>query len=183
MGKFEQSRDLFYRRAAKSMSENAARLFLVNPRATSLRDNFAFPGTDFEFDIEAHGHQVGTVDYSISPLQDRVYINNIEVVSAHRRQGVALGTLWHLWITHKLPIVPLDQATSSDGFWSRARRRFAAAGATIGEEIRGHEAADAEKQRWQHLIPESEAERSQRKYWAWVASEHAAGRPAGPGIR
>ena len=109
-------------------------------------------------------------------MKRRVYRLNDAINS------IGLGVLWQLWRTHQVPIVPLDQWTSSDGFWYRARRQFTASGAVIGEELRGDEQRDLEQQRWQHLVPESENERSQRKYFAWVAAEHAAGRPAGPGI-
>jgi len=67
--------------------------------------------------------------------------------------------LWNLWRTHQLPIVPLYQYTSSDGFWYRARRRFAAAGAVIEDELRGVDQMELEQLRWQHLVPEPEHER------------------------
>lgn len=68
------------------------------------------------------------------------------------------------------------------GFWSKARKRFAAAGVEIKRDIRTAE-QEEEKLRWQHLVPESEHERTMRQYWKWVESENAAGRPAGPGIQ
>jgi len=104
-------------------------------------------------------------------------------VPAQRGQGIGLSVLWQLWCTHQVPIVPLYQYTSSDGFWYRARRRFAAAGAVIEAELRGVEELELELGRWQHLVPEAEDKRLIREYWEWVAAEHAAGRPAGPGIR
>lgn len=145
--------------------------------------SFVFPGTDYLDDIEVDGQHVGHVDYGINPLGDRLYINMLEIDAARQKQGIGLSVLWHLWHTHQVPIVPLDQCTSSDGFWYRVRRRLAAAGAVIEAELRGDEQQALEQQRWQHLVPVSENDRSQRKYWAWVAAEHAAGRPAGPGIR
>ncbi|KPC31072.1 Uncharacterized protein ABJ99_4888 [Pseudomonas syringae pv. cilantro] len=79
--------------------------------------------------------------------------------------------------------MPLYQYGNSSSFWSLARRRFSAAGAVIEDQLRTDEEMDVAKQRWQHLIPESNDDRNKRKYWDWVASEHAAGRAAGPGIR
>lgn len=180
---FDPLRDFFQRRQIVRLDALAGGVQLLNLRSESPQGSFVFPGTDYQDNIEVGGHPVGHVDYGISPLGDRVYINMIEIELAYRRQGIGLAVLWQLWRTHQVPIVPLDQRTSSDGFWYRARRRFAAAGAVLGEELRGDERQDLEKQRWQHLVPESVSDRSHRKYWEWVASEHAAGRPAGPGIR
>lgn len=75
-----------------------------------------FPGTDYLDTIEVCAHPVGRVDYGLSPLGDRVYINMLEIERAQRGQGNGLAVLWQLWRTHQVPIVPLDQYTSSDGF-------------------------------------------------------------------
>lgn len=176
-------RDFFQRRQVARLEALTRDARLVNLRSESPRGNFVFPGTDYLDAIEVAGQRVGQVDYGINPLQDRVYINMIEIDPTRQGQGIGLGVLWQLWRTHQVPIVPLYQYTSSDGFWSRARRRFSAAGAVIEGELRGDDQMALEQQRWQHLVPESENDRSIRKYWEWVASEHAAGRPAGPGIR
>lgn len=183
MSLFDPLHDFFHRRAAARLDALASDLQLVTQRSESPRGSFAFPGTDYLDNIEVGGHPVGHVDYGLSPLGDRVYINMLEIERAQRGQGIGLAVLWQLWRTHQVPIVPLDQRTSSDGFWYRARRRFGAAGAVLGDELRGDERQILEQQRWQHLVPESVNDRSHRKYWEWVASEHAAGRPAGPGIR
>lgn len=176
-------RDFFLRRQVARLDALTRDARLVNLRSESPRGNFVFPGTDYLDAIEVAGQRVGQVDYGINPLQDRVYINMIEIDPTQQGQGIGLGVLWQLWRTHQVPIVPLYQYTSSDGFWSLARRRFSAAGAVIEGELRGDDQMALEQQRWQHLVPESENDRSIRKYWEWVASEHAAGRPAGPGIR
>lgn len=126
---------------------------------------------------------MGLVDYGINPLGDRLYINMIEIDPAQQGQGIGLSVLWRLWRTHQVPIVPLHQYTSSDVFWYRARRRFAAAGAVLEVELRGGQDLEQEQQRWQHLVPEAEDKRVIREYWEWGAAEHAAGQPAGPGIQ
>lgn len=176
-------RDFFQRRQVARLDALTRDACLVNLRSESPRGNFVFPGTDYLDAIEVDGQRVGHVDYGLNPLLDRLYINMIEVDPARQGQGFGLGVLWQLWRTHQVPIVPLYQYTSSHGFWSLARRRFSAAGAVIEGELRGDDQMALEQQRWQHLVPESENDRSIRKYWEWVASEHAAGRPAGPGIR
>lgn len=159
MSIFEPLRDFFRRRAVKTLNDTAARVHLVNRRQESPRGNFVFPGTDYLDDIEVDGQCVGHVDYGIYPLGDRLYINMLEINPTHQRQGLGLGVLWHLWRTHQVPIVPLYQYTSSDGFWYRVRRRFAAAGAVIKDELRGVDQMELEQQRWQHLVPEPEHER------------------------
>ncbi|MFL6970089.1 N-acetyltransferase [Pseudomonas alvandae] len=183
MSFFEPLRDFFHRRAAKTLNDASARVHLVNRRQESPRGNFVFPGTDYLDDIEVAGQRVGQIDYGINPLGDRLYINMIEIEPALQGQGIGLGVLWQLWLAHQVPIVPLYQYTASDGFWDRARRRFAAAGAVLAAELRGVEDLELEQLRWQHLVPEAEDKRLIREYWEWVAAEHAAGRPAGPGIR
>ena len=179
---FDPLHDFFHRRAAARLDAQASDLQLVTQRSEAARGNFVFPGTDYLDDIDVGGHRVGHVDYGINPLGDRLYINMLEIVPAHQGQGIGLGVLWQLWRAHQVPIVPLYQYTSSDGFWDRARRRFAAAGAVIEDELRGIQAMELEQARWQHLVPEAEDKRLIREYWEWVAAEHAAGRPAGPGI-
>lgn len=182
MSLFEPMRDFFHRRAAKKLNERATGVHLANRRQESPRGNFVFPGTDYLDDIEVSGHRVGHVDYGINPLGDRLYINMIEIDPAQQRQGIGLGVLWNLWLAHRVPIVPLYQYSSSDGFWDLARGRFAAAGAVIEDQLRGED-LELEQLRWQHLVPEAEDKRLIREYWEWVAAEHAAGRPAGPGVR
>lgn len=183
MSSFDPLRDFFHRRAAKTLNEKAPNMHLVNRWQESPQGSFVFPGTDYLDDIEVGGQRVGHVDYGISPLGDRLYINMLEIKLAQRGQGLGRAVLWHLWCTHQIPIVPLDQRTSSDGFWCRARRRLEAAGAVLDEELRGDENRELEQQRWQHLVPEPQHERHVRRYWDWVAAENAAGRPAGPGVR
>ncbi|AZF03602.1 MULTISPECIES: GNAT family N-acetyltransferase [unclassified Pseudomonas] len=140
-------------------------MLLVNRRQESPRGNFVFPGTDYLDVIEVNGQRVGHVDYGINPLGDRLYINMLEIQPEHQRQGIGLAVLWRLWCTHQVPVIPLYHYTSSDGFWYRARRRLAAAGAAIGDELRGVDQMDVEQQRWQHLVPEPEHERLIREYW------------------
>ena len=179
---FEPLRDFYQRRLIVRLDVLASGVQLINLRSESPRGSFVFPGTDYLDNIEVDGQRVGHVDYGLNPLLDRLYINMIEVDPARQGQGIGLGVLWQLWRTHQVPIVPLYQYTSSDGFWYRARRRFAAAGAVLEDELRGVQELELEQQRWQHLVPEAEDKRLIREYWEWVAAEHAAGRPAGPGI-
>ena len=166
MALFDPIRDYFHRRQAKILNEQASRVHLVNRRQESHRGNFVFPGTDFVDDIEVGGQRVGYVSYGINPLDDRVYINKIDIELQHQRQGFGFGVLWCLWLKHQVPIVPLYQYGASNGFWSLARQRFLAAGALIEDQLRTDTELDAAKQRWQHLVPELAHERQIREMMA-----------------
>ncbi|MEE4742773.1 GNAT family N-acetyltransferase [Pseudomonas alliivorans] len=128
---------------------------MLSLRIEFLRGNFAFPGTDYLDAIDVTGQRVGQVDYSISPLRDRLYIHMIEVSPDQQRQGIGLATLWTLWRTYRLPIVPIEQFATSQGFWSQARVRLGAAGACIEQDLRCVDPLQLEQQRWQHPVPES----------------------------
>jgi hypothetical protein len=179
---FQPIRDYFRRHRAKTLSNRASSVHLVNQWRETHPGNFVFPGTDFVDRIQVDGQRVGYVDYGINPLGDRLYINMLDIEPNHQQQGIGSAVLWQLWLMHQVPIVPLHQYATSDGFWSRVRARFAAAGALVEEQLRFYQLDDA-KQRWQHLVPESKKDRSIREYREWVESEQAAGRPTAPGIR
>lgn len=132
------------------MSEGSAWVHLVNRRQESPRGNFVFPGTDCFDDIEVDSKRVGHVDYGINPLFDHVYINMLDIDPTYQRKGIGLGVLWHLRLTHQVPL---------HGFWARARRSFAATGAVLEDELRGDDQMALEQQRWQHLVPEPDHER------------------------
>lgn len=181
---FDPMQDFFQPRAAKSLTNSLHSLSIRTEHTTDTqRLVFPFPGTESLVIAERGTVHIGHVDYSLSVLKDRVYINKIEIARRHHLRGYGLALLWHLWQTHKVPIIPIYQYGTSHGFWNKARSRFKAAGAEVGPELRSQDEMDKESERWQHLVPESNVERSIRQYWEWVASEHAAGRPAGPGIR
>ncbi|WP_232923966.1 N-acetyltransferase [Pseudomonas syringae] len=133
----------------------ASQVKLVTRRTESVSGKFVFPGFDFVDDITVDGLSVGYVDYGISPLGDRLYINMIEIAPQHRKKGIGMSVLWILWCTDQIPIVPLNQRTSSDGFWSLARDCLAAAGGRIEAELRGTEQMECEQQRWSHLVSNS----------------------------
>jgi hypothetical protein len=181
METFEPIRDFFQRRQAKWLDAQASPVQLFTECRAAQRDTFVFPGQKGAAAIKRDDQRVGYVNFSINPLRDRLYIDMIKIESEHQRRGIGLAVLWRLWQEHQLPIVPIQQYGASDPFWSAARRRFAAAGARLEAQLYVSQLDDA-KQRWQHLVPESEVDRSIRKYWEWVAAERAVGRPAEPGI-
>lgn len=177
-------RGFFQRRATDRLTKRLSMMSLrIDHGSDSKRGEFPFPGTHTYLVAERNGQRLGHVDYSVNVLRDRVYINEIQIVPAHQGQGIGLALLWHLWQIHSLPIVPLHEYELSYGFWDKARLRFGAAGAQLLDQLDNLQDMNEEALRWQHLVPKSEVEISHGKYWEWVASEHAAGRPAGPGIR
>lgn len=147
------------RRQGERLRVLAKRVTLVNFRKDSPRGNFIFPGCDYVDIIKVGELNVGRVEYGINPLVDRLYINMIEIHPDFRRQGLGLGVLWLLWSIHRIPIIPLHEYGTSHRFWNHARQRFAGTGGEVGHELRGEEAMNAERARWQHLIPEPEHER------------------------
>lgn len=179
---FDPVRDFFQIRQATRLDLKAASVELLSQCRPAQRDTFVFPGQDWAAIIQHDGLRVGYVDFSINPLGDRLYIDMIKIEGDHQGKGVGLAVLWLLWRKHQLPIVPIAEYSASGPFWTTARTRFIAAGAVIEPQLHTCELEEA-KQRWKHLVPESDVERSIREYWAWVAEERAAGRPAGPGIR
>jgi hypothetical protein len=181
METFEPIRDFFQHRQAKWLNAQASPVQLVTECRAAERDTFVFPGQTGVAAIQRDCQHVGYVNFSINPLHDRLYIGMIKIESEHQRRGIGLAVLWRLWQEHQLPLVPIQQYGASEPFWSAARRRFAAAGARLEDQLYVCQLEDA-KQRWQHLVPESEVDKSIREYWEWVEAEHAVGRPAGLGI-
>ncbi|AVX26947.1 N-acetyltransferase [Pseudomonas syringae pv. atrofaciens] len=156
---------------------------LVNERTESQPGHFVFPGTDFVDHIQVDGQRVGQIDYSINPLRDRLYINMIELRPGSQRQGIGSAVLWHLWQLHGLPIVPLYEYTTSEGFWCQARARLGAAGVKIEAQLRGVRQMELEQERWQHLVPEPEHKRLIRELmaspeWPAIKARHDAERNA-----
>lgn len=150
----------------------ASDLQLVILRNEATRGNFVFPGPDISAAIQQHGHQVGFIDYSVSPLNERLYISNFTISPAHQGQGLGLGT------QYGLPLANMHEVGLSTGFWAKAERRLAGAGVHLQRDIRTGDQPGI-MATWAHLVPESDIDRSIRKYWEWVTAERA----AGPGIR
>lgn len=127
--------------------------------------NFVEPNPDYRAVIlNAQQEKVAAATFGISPLNDTVYLYQIEVESEHRRQGYALAFLTWLYRAYELPITPVHIVGSARGFWHTARHSGIHR-LMVNEELRTGE-MDAEKARWSHLIPEPEHIRLQRSYEA-----------------
>ena len=162
---FEPIRDFFQRRQVARFEAQAIGLQLVAQKSESLRGNFVFPGPSISASVELAGQRVGVINYGVSPLQDRVYISEFHIVPDHQRRGLGMATLWRLSQQYQVPLSPMHEVGTSTGFWEKARRRFASAGAEMTEDIRtGRQ--ESEQQRGQHLIPEPEHERLIREVMA-----------------
>jgi GNAT superfamily N-acetyltransferase len=187
MDVFKPVREFFQPRAAKSLTDHLSLLLVETVHtADTQRLQFPFPGTGMLVVAERNGVRIGHVDYSLSVLKDRVYINKIEIAPDHHRQGYGLALLWHLWQTHQVPIIPLYEYELSYGFWDKARTRFKAAGAQILDQLASQDEMNEEAVRWQHLVPESEVERSIRELKAsdeWPALEAELKAKYGPDLK
>ncbi|MGM7284758.1 N-acetyltransferase [Pseudomonas guariconensis] len=179
---FNPLRDFYQRRQAVQLDALASGLQLVTVHSETARGNFVFPGLDIRAAVERHGQRVGTLDYGVSPLNDRLYISDFKIRPAHQGQGLGLGALWCLHRQYGLPLASMHEVGLSTGFWAKAEQRLARAGVHLQRDIRTGD-QPAIQATWAHLVPEPEHERLIREYWAWVAAERAAGREAGPGIR
>lgn len=155
---FDPLHDFFRRRQATRLSEQASAVQLVIERSESLCGNFVFPGPDITVSIQLDGQRVGRINYGVSPLDDRLYISDFHISSAHRRRGIGLAALWRLWCQYRVPLTPMHEVGTSTEFWVKVRKRFAGAGAELTRDIRTSD-HDAEQQRWMHLVPEPEHER------------------------
>ena len=153
------------RRNITRLDAQAIGLQLSTLRSESTRGHFVFPGLNIVAAIVQHGQKVGWIRSCVSPLNDRVYISEFEVAYDQQRRGLGQATLWKLWQQYQVPLSPMHEKGSSIGFWAKARKRFAAAGVELTPNISTAQ-HPGEQQRWQHLIPESEFERSMREAMA-----------------
>lgn len=158
---FEPIRDFYHPLARQRFTALLPDMQVVVDHREATRGNAYFPGFSHWCSINHAGQRVGYLRFGISPLEDRVYLDEIEVDREHRRKGIGLATVWWLWNTYQVPVITVQQRGTSNGFWSKSTTRFAAIGAVVGDELRTAE-LNVEKQRWQHLVPEPEHLQFQR---------------------
>ncbi|WP_141440771.1 N-acetyltransferase [Vreelandella titanicae] len=122
---------------------------------------FVEPNPDFRANIlNGSMQEVGTATFGKSPLDDTIYVYQIDVYPQHRRRGYALAFLCWLYNEHQLPITPIHIVGSANGFW-HAACRLGVGPLVVRDDLRVSE-MDEEKARWAHLIPEPEYMRLQR---------------------
>ncbi|MGE8051308.1 hypothetical protein ACQKPT_23785 [Pseudomonas monteilii] len=103
---------------------------------------------------------MGSIEYGLNPILDRVYVHKIEVDDQYRANGHGLAALKILHDQHQVPIVPVHIWGSALGFWSKAKSALAKSGGSIAAEIRGEDEMDAETQRWERLLNEKPVDAS-----------------------
>ena len=158
-------RDFRQRRQVARLEALASGLQLVTVHSESQRGNFVFPGLDVTAAIEQHGQRVGTIQYGISPLNDRLYISDFKIYPAHQGQGLGLATLWCLSRQYGLPLASMHEVGLSIGFWGKAEQRLGRAGVHLQRDIRSADQPAIEAT-WAHLVPEPEHERQIRELMA-----------------
>jgi hypothetical protein len=113
------------------------------------------PNPDYRVTIaNAEGVEIGTGCYAVSPLNDRVYVFEIEIAPEHRRRRYGTAFLWHLAQAHGQPVTAVKGLFSSHDFWHTARQ-LADTGLVVTAQLSPSE-MDAEARRWGHLEAERE---------------------------
>ncbi|KPX14265.1 hypothetical protein ALQ74_101100 [Pseudomonas savastanoi pv. glycinea] len=179
MEPFEPIRDFFHRRHAHHLDKIFPFVRLLLLKTDSHRTYACYPSPIIKMAIMVNALEVGDISYTISPLQDRLFVYGIEISREYKRRGYGLAALWRLHRMHGLPIVPVSIISSNEAhrFWHRSRQILSAAGAIIQPDIhRDH--VYQEQQSWKHLIPESSIDRSIREHEEWMAREAIANRNA-----
>ncbi|MDA8445618.1 GNAT family N-acetyltransferase [Paracidovorax valerianellae] len=115
---------------------------------------FTAPNPDVKVIIKNEaGITVGRACYAVSPLNDRVYIFEVEILSAHRRQGYGTALLLFLAQTYDLPITVVKELYSACSFW-RFARGLGSAGIRLTQQLSVSDMA-SEAERWAHLQPKA----------------------------
>lgn len=106
------------------------------------------------------GALIARTGYGVAPSYDRLYIGDLQVEPALRRQGYATALLAaisdHVAAEHgRLPMTPLHETGSARAFWDHMRQ-LAPKSLPVTHDLRGSE-VDEERMRW--AAPASEAAR------------------------
>ncbi|MCE3602813.1 GNAT family N-acetyltransferase [Massilia sp. P8910] len=114
---------------------------------------FTSPSPDQQATVYAKdGARVGYVTYAMSPLFDMVYIFDIGIDEAFRRQGYALAVIRHLVLTYRMPLTTIKEVYAAHLFWAAARE-LAMLNDSSMSTISISE-MNQEQARWEHLRPE-----------------------------
>lgn len=115
---------------------------------------FTSPNPDVNVIIKNEADiEVGRACYAVSPLNDRVYIYEVEILDVHRRKGYGTALLLFLAQTYDLPITIIQELYSACSFW-RFARGLGSAGIKLTEQLSVSGMA-CEAERWAHLKPEA----------------------------
>ncbi len=101
------------------------------------------------------GAAVGRIRYLLSPIFDRIYIDELHIEPEFHRQGYATSLLVQIvkacsTAGHRLPITALHEFGSASPFWD-ALRAGRIPGLNVTRDVRASE-WEAEKWRWQAIL-------------------------------
>lgn len=118
-----------------------------------LQGSFVFPNPWMRAvgTLPGSSTQVCSVSYGVSPLLDRVYVDELKVHEDYQRQGLARALL--LQVAERasppgrtLPVTPLCELWTSSDFWA-ALRAGAVPGLIVTRDVRAGDMAE-EQRRW-----------------------------------
>lgn len=134
----------------KSVRADAKQLpYIEIETSANHHKSFTAPNPDIKATVYSSDRTaVGHVTYAVSPLFDKLYIFNITIQDANRRQGFGLAVMAYLATTYRLPITTIKEVFSASGFWRAARLA-----SSVPIETLSISEMDAERERWAHLKP------------------------------
>lgn len=113
------------------------------------------------------GIEVGSADFGVSPINDKVYVYEIEVEPEWRRQGYGAAFITYLHELYGLPVTPVHIVSAALGFWAKLRQRGRRKGLVITQEM-GTEDLWSEHKRWPHLASDIERLKETISHRLWV---------------
>lgn len=148
MDEFEPMRDFFQRRQVLARFRQLP-IITVQGTANYYKPNTS-PSPDRNVQIfnEAE-HLVGAASYALTPLNDQLWLYEIEVEPEYRRQGYGLAFLRYLNHTHGLPVTAIHEVHLAASFWGMARL-LNGHGLNVTQPLSASDIA-THQERWQHL--------------------------------
>ena len=146
---FDPIRDFYQLRYSKYLDKTIPAVELEHVSSERHRLGLYFPASIESFVITTNNVPIGTICYALSPLGDRLYVDNIRIAERYKRSGYGLANLWSLHQAHRLPIVPVQILDSDEAqaFWKKAKRVLVSAGGAVDAEMRRSQVED-ERLRW-----------------------------------
>lgn len=144
--KVETARPAIHGKSGRALGEQLP--FIEVELSANHHKSFTAPNPDIKATVYSSSRvAVGHVTYAVSPLFDKLYIFDINIHDAYRRQGFGLAAMAYLAKTYHLPITTIKEVFSASGFWSAARLASGPIDTLSISEM------DAERERWAHLKP------------------------------
>lgn len=147
---FEPLRDFFQRRKALAKFRQLPAITVQGTENYYRANTSPSPDQNVQILNEA-GDQVGTAAYAITPLNDQLWLYEIDVAREYRRQGYGLAFLRYLNQTHDLPVTAIHEVYLASSFWGAARL-LDGHGLRVTQPLSDSDIRTQQK-RWQHLQP------------------------------